>query len=189
MKTEGWLCSLCKSTPPLLSPFTTTQHHHPAPHPHPIPVLSSNSTPQPPPSHSCLQIPPMFVLRVQAQIPWPPQTPGTCLISHFYYLTSLSPPLLALLAPLSSSSPLRPPLFYSSQAQWHIQTPQVCSDTQPCRTGTQRLTVVQMNLLSSTRSLRKQKHMSSAYCSHESSRLQIKIILTDWILSDLIYNT
>lgn len=111
-------------------PNTTTQLHTPTP-------LSSAAAPPPPPaSHSCLQMPPVFVLRVQAQSSRPPQTSGPCLISDFTTWHRYHPHCLPLL-----TRPTSPRHSSSPQTHWHIHTPQVCYDTQPRRTRPQRLTV------------------------------------------------
>lgn len=120
-------------------------HHHPTPPPSstpPPPVLSSSSPP-PPYTHSCLQMPPVFALRLQAQISRPRRLLGPA--SSQILLPDIPiTPLLTPLTPLSvPSPPARPAACPSNSAQTHrhIHTPQVCFDTRSCRAGTQRLTV------------------------------------------------
>lgn len=133
MKTEGWLCSLCKSTPtPTLSltvllPFTTTQHHYPAIHP--LTILSSNSKPSPnhyyhlphtqlPADASCV-CSPSAGTNLQA-----PVDPWALPRLRFYSLTSPSPPLLSTLmmwrlwANLLSEQSILPAEWFSGSPVW-----------------------------------------------------------------------
>lgn len=110
MKTEGWLCSLCKSTPPPPSPppNTTTQLYTPTP-------LSSAAAPPPPcltqlPADASCVCSPSAGAKLQA-----PADLWALPHLRFYYLTSLSPPPLT---PAHSPN-LTPPLRLSSDTLTH----------------------------------------------------------------------
>lgn len=139
MKTEGWLCSLCKLPPnPLLSlsspPNTTIELHTPTP---------QSWVAAPPPSYTHIQLPADASYVCSPSAGANLQTSGPCLISVFTTWHPYHPTANPTHSPstLRLTLPPAPPAFSYSNTQTHIHTPQVCFDTWACRTGTQRLTV------------------------------------------------